>query len=40
MDGGDTVCADLSFGHDVFYGNLCDDVFVFILSMDDRFVIK
>lgn len=34
MDDGNSVCADLFVGDDVVYGDLCDDVFIFILSMD------
>ena len=34
MDGGNSVCAGLSFGDDVVYGDLCNDISIFILSMD------
>ena len=36
MDAGNSVCTDLSFSDDMFYGSLCYGILVFILSMAIR----
>ena len=34
MDGGDSVCAGLHDGDDMFYGHIYNSLSVFILSLD------
>ncbi len=40
MDGGNSVCADLSHSDDVFYYDLCDNIFIYVLPMDAKSVIE